>query len=61
MAEAFSILTPFIETPDSIVTGACREFARLQDAAAMLQLDAEPGSAGEHANDEMVYELYCRE
>ncbi len=61
MSEANISLTPFIETPDSIVTDACREFARLQDAVAMLQMDGKPGSAEEKANDELNYELYCRE
>ncbi len=61
MSEANISLTPFIETPDSIVTDACREFARLQDVGAMLQLDAIPGSTEEKANDEVNHELYCRE
>ncbi len=61
MTEAFISLPPYSELPDSVVTHACEEFGKLQKALELLSLDAVPGSAEEQANDEMNFELYCRE
>jgi len=61
MTEAFISLPPYSELPDSVVTHHCQECGSLQEAAEMLKFVGVPGSAEEQANDEMNYELYCRE